>query len=524
MAGMRRLALAAGLIVLAAAPPASAATFPVTTTADTADGTCDAQCSLREAVGAANGAAGDDTITVPAGTYVLTRTGAQENLNVTGDLDVSGVTTIQGAGAAATVLDGFGADRVLDVSAGGLTVRDLTVTGGALRITSSPCTPSDHEGAGVASVADLTLERVRVTRNRYAGAICSSSRGGGVSVRGGGGALTVLGSEISENYASDGAGGIQFSGGTLTVRDTTISGNATDFGGGGIATDKPFTIVNSTITGNRAASNGGIGLGNTATGQIASTTITGNEATGANGGGGIGRSIGGNEVTLRNTILAGNRAYVGPDDDCGDPALITYTSAGHDLVGLGCALIGGAGNVIAADPGLAPLAALGGVGRVLEPLVTSPARNAGDPAGCADLPGGVLATDQRGLARALEGRCDIGATEFAPPPAPAPPAPPVPAPPAARLALNTKAPQIRGSVRAGKTVRCAAGTWRDAGTRSVTWLANGRAVKGARRRTLKLSPRLVGRALQCRETVSDAGRTVRADSAPVIVRKALKRR
>lgn len=519
---MPALGLVALVLALLAFPVSSpAATFVVTTTADTLDGTCDGHCSLREAVSAANAAAGDDAITVPAGTYLLTRTGAQESLNATGDLDVSGVTTIQGAGAAATVLDGYGADRVLDVSAGALTLRDTTITGGALRITGAPCSPSDHEGAGVAGVADVTLERVRVTRNRYSGTFCSASRGGGVSVRGGTAALTVTDSEISDNYASDGAGGIQFSGSSLVVRGSTIARNATDVGGGGIGADGPLTIVNSTVSGNRAAANGGIGLGGGATAQIASTTITANEATGSSGGGGIGRSFGSSAVTLRNTILAGNRAYAGPDDDCGDAANITYSSAGYDLVGPGCALIGGAGNLISADPGLSPL---GGLGPVHEPLAASPARNAGDPAGCADLPAGGLSTDQRGLARALEGRCDIGAAEYAPPPSPAPPAPQTPAPPAARLALNTKAPQVRGTARAGRLVRCAAGTWSDAGARSVTWLANGRALKGARKRTLKLSPRLAGRALQCRETVRDAGRTVRADSAPVIVRKALKRR
>src|SRR3990167_3557631 len=47
----------------------NAATYTVTKTADTSDGTCDADCSLREAIVAANANAGADTIpfNIPTG-------------------------------------------------------------------------------------------------------------------------------------------------------------------------------------------------------------------------------------------------------------------------------------------------------------------------------------------------------------------------------------------------------------------------------------------------------------------------
>src|SRR6476469_358210 len=65
----------------------SAQTFSVTKTADSNDGTCDADCSLREAVAAANNNAGPNTINIPTGTYTLTLgslvVGSASNLNTT---------------------------------------------------------------------------------------------------------------------------------------------------------------------------------------------------------------------------------------------------------------------------------------------------------------------------------------------------------------------------------------------------------------------------------------------------------
>lgn len=93
------LAVFAFGIITAAQP----ATFLVTTTTDSNDGACTvALCSLRDAVIAANANAGADTITLPAGTYTLTLVGANEDAAATGDLDITGTVTINGAGAATT--------------------------------------------------------------------------------------------------------------------------------------------------------------------------------------------------------------------------------------------------------------------------------------------------------------------------------------------------------------------------------------------------------------------------------------
>jgi len=91
-------------------PPVFAANFAVTTTSDTFDGTCDTDCSLRDAIYAANSTAGDDTIIVPAGTYTLSISGRDEEYGVTGDLDIynspiSGTLTIMGNSSADTIIN-----------------------------------------------------------------------------------------------------------------------------------------------------------------------------------------------------------------------------------------------------------------------------------------------------------------------------------------------------------------------------------------------------------------------------------
>jgi len=71
------------------------------------------------------------------------------------------------------------------------------------------------------------------------------------------------------------------------------------------------------------------------------------------------------------------------------------------------------------DPKLGPLVDNGGPTKTHALLFGSPAIDAGNPQGCTDPQGAILATDQRGYARAAgiiigsgSPRCDIGAYEF----------------------------------------------------------------------------------------------------------------
>lgn len=78
----------------------------------------------------------------------------------------------------------------------------------------------------------------------------------------------------------------------------------------------------------------------------------------------------------------------------------------------GCPISGTTtGNLLNVDPHLGPLQDNGGPTFTHMPAADSPALNAGDPAGCADNLGHLLATDQRGIARPQGASCDIGAVE-----------------------------------------------------------------------------------------------------------------
>ena len=97
------ITLACAILVLLAPAPAGAAVFTVTKTADTADGNCDADCSLREAIIAANDANGPDVVELRdlgggPDVYRLTIEGPLDDECLTGDLDIRDDLLIDGRG------------------------------------------------------------------------------------------------------------------------------------------------------------------------------------------------------------------------------------------------------------------------------------------------------------------------------------------------------------------------------------------------------------------------------------------
>jgi CSLREA domain-containing protein len=197
------------------------ASITVNTTADELDGSPgNGFCSLREAILNAYGdsagqadcpaGTGDDTITLPPGTYVLTRTGMSETAAYF-DLDItdSNDLTIIGAGETATIVDGGGIDRVFHI----------------------------HAAAGQVTFLDLTIRNGRVT----------SEYGGGIFNQG---TLRLYNTTVSGNSGAWGGGIANSSSGQLTLTDTTVSGNIATEQGGGIWGNNTVTLNNSTVSGN----------------------------------------------------------------------------------------------------------------------------------------------------------------------------------------------------------------------------------------------------------------------------------
>jgi hypothetical protein len=147
-------------------------------------------CTRRAAIQRANLLQGSHTITLPAGTFTLTRAGQGQDNAATGDLDLRTNITIQGAGVGNTVINGGGLDRVFDVQPGAVvTLRNLAVTGGNVD-TGSLAT---GVGGGIRNSGTLTTDNVLVFNNR-------AFAGGGI--QNSGGTLTWVQGAVTGNTAT----------------------------------------------------------------------------------------------------------------------------------------------------------------------------------------------------------------------------------------------------------------------------------------------------------------------------------
>ena len=373
--------------------PSHAATFTVDSTADTPDvnpgnGICadlSGLCTLRAAVQETNALVGSDSIALDTNTYTLTGLSG-EDLALTGDLDILDDLTIAGTGAANTIIDGGGVDRIFDIDPLGagvaVTISDLTIRGG--NVLGEP-------GGGVRNAGTLVLDNTTISGN-------ASDGDGGAIVNSD--ALTLTESGVSGNDAGGNGGGLFNVSGLLTVTRSTVSANrAIGNSGGAIYNGNGASIVttNNTITNNTAAVSGG-GIYNQTGGAADSTNDTiSHNSTSPNNAGGI---FNNGTATLTNTIVANNTG-----GNCAGTTAIT--SNGNNLDSANTCGFTAAGDITGQDPLLGTLANNGGPTQTRELLAGSPAIDAGNNAACPP-------TDQRGVVRPSNGTCDIGAFEVAP--------------------------------------------------------------------------------------------------------------
>jgi hypothetical protein len=375
------------VVFLALAGPAAANTFNVTTTDDDI-GACDpGDCSVREALAAADANSGDDTVNIPAGHYVLTN--GELFTNVSDD-----VLNIVGHSARDTILDANGGSRVLDAFDGNVNVSHVTITGG---VAAGDDPHGSGEGGGIFFDGQhMNIDHVAVVGNQALSQPDFGGQGGGIFADE---AVTMTNSLVSGNVA-DGTGGT-FSGGQ----------------GGGIFANEPVDLTNVTVSDNVAkpalpqatfphSQGGGIFVNEDS--PFKHVTIAGNSASGDDAGGGVFIN---SATTFRNSIVAGNTVDGTPQNCLQND---TVLEEGHNLQGTSDCGFAAAGD-ITGDAQLGALTNNGGETDTRALAATSPAVDHADAATCA-------ATDQRDVTRPQLGGCDIGAFELQPPP-PAPPAP-----------------------------------------------------------------------------------------------------
>lgn len=349
-------------------------TLRVTKTADTNDGACNADCSLREAIVAANGSVGQSIITFDVnGAFSLGLAGTDDTAAL-GDLDITQPLILIGNGAGNTIINGAGIDRVFHVLSGVQVIMNgVTVQGGS-----------------------------------------STANGGGILNNGGN--LTLNFSVIRNNSGNDGGGIANVNNGIMEINQSTIGpNNIAVSAGGGFYNEGHTQIENTTVSGNSALAGGG--LYNFVAGDVMTVThgtIVNN--IGTNAGGGF-RNFNG-LLSFQNTIVSGNAG--GGSVDCGDN--LASVSLGYNLVGQngnanGCPTNGTGDSVLAGsirtviNDSLS--ASSGGVAHHAL-LPTSPAIDVIPLGGNCALP----SYDQRDVARPLDGdgnntaACDIGAREF----------------------------------------------------------------------------------------------------------------
>ena len=268
MPGVRPILLLAVLSVISS--PIHAATFVVDTTSDTVDATPgdgvaedgSGDTSLRAAIQEANALAGDDIITLPAGTYTLSIAGQLEEASATGDLDVTSNLTINGANSSTTIVSANNLDRVFHILSGGsLILNDVTVRDGA---------PTEFDGNQFPAGGGLYNDASTLELNR-----CIVRNNEATFGAGGIGAVAFAADMTPKSV-------------TTTIRDSTITVNQTalasiTFDAGGIGNGATsfngadaiaiMTIENSVITLNSAIEIGN-GIVNSAAGAGASATIT----------------------------------------------------------------------------------------------------------------------------------------------------------------------------------------------------------------------------------------------------------
>jgi CSLREA domain-containing protein len=400
------------LALLCSASSIHAAVYIVTKTADTNDGTCgDADCSLREAIAAANATADNDIIV-----FALPLFSSPQTITLSGSelvMTNNGALTVAGPGANRLTISGNNTSRIFRSA-------DATVTLSGMRLTGGNGVSSVNNNSGGAILNDagnMTLLDLIVTNNTTTGSA------GGIRNSGTGSLMSINRCVITSNTsATSSAGGLQnFSTSALTVLNSTFAGNISGggtVGGGAMQANGMVSISNSTFVGNTSNTNGGGGAINSNGSLLLLTnvTITGNASNG--NGGGLHRGTTNANGFIRNSIIARNNGAAASPDVTNSAGGLA--SQGNNILGAVGTSTGWVGSdLLTFTDGLTPFGFHGGFGMTQIPFPGSAPLNAGqncvlDLTCTANNPPTALTFDQRGAPRPVGSAVDIGAVEAAP--------------------------------------------------------------------------------------------------------------
>jgi hypothetical protein len=310
-------------------------------------------------------------VNVNAPGNALAQGGAVSSANGTAKLTITGSTvsgatvTVHSSGGTATAYGG-GVSSV-----GTLSVTRTTVAGNSLAATSDASTAT-ATGGGIRADNNLSVLSSTVSGNRIATAVGNSqatSRGGGIGLATAPDLARVVNSTVTRNSVK------------ATANPAGIGPVAVGYGGGIYLANSTLRLTNATVARNTANATGAI-VGKSGGGVYASTAT----------------------LELRGTILAANTAFTGRD--C---AGLT-TSLGYSLIGstAGCTVTPKPSDKTGKAAKLGTFGAHGGPTNTIPLLKGSPALNAIPKASC------KVKSDQRGVTRPKERKCEMGAWERRP--------------------------------------------------------------------------------------------------------------
>ncbi len=382
------------VIYIFAAVQANAATYTVTTNADSGAG------SLRQAVLDANATSANDVIVfnIPAANCNATSGVCTITLNSEIVIASNGSLTINGTGANRLTISGNNNSRLFFLNSVTFTLSGATLTGG----NGAGSSPSGYGGAIYAESGTIVLRGVNITGNTASG----SGNIGGVYL-GGGANHQIVNSTISNNAGLYRCGGFFNANGSLTVTNTTISGNTATNSGGGFCNSGTMNLRSSTVTGNSVPDFGG---GIYVFGTFAQLTVSNSIAAG-NSGNRPDIFNDNSSVMTAGYNLIGNNTGAETQFPAGNP------NANKDIVGTSAATINAQLAPLGNYGGTVPARALCTAANVPDVSCTgaSPAIDKGSAGVSSDGRGVIRPYDIFTTANAASGNgADIGAFELIP--------------------------------------------------------------------------------------------------------------